>query len=68
MMTEKLLLALFYVYYERTDVTNKDNTSIGDLISMEVLVQLVCGCTLGYTSPRRLKIDDEGYPIATLWI
>jgi carboxypeptidase C (cathepsin A) len=54
--------ALFYTYYERTDVENDDNRPI--------FVSFNGGpgagslwMHLGYTSPKRLKISDEGYPV-----
>ncbi len=58
----KAIAGLFYVYYERTDVTNKDERPLvisfnGGPGTASVWMHL------GYTSPRKLKIDDEGYPI-----
>lgn len=54
--------ALFYTYYERTDIKNKNQRPI--------FVSFNGGpgagslwMHLGYTSPKRLKISDEGYPI-----
>lgn len=54
--------ALFYTYYERTDVDNKSRRPI--------FVSFNGGpgagslwMHLGYTSPKRLKISDEGYPV-----
>lgn len=54
--------SLFYTYYERTDVKNDENRPI--------FVSFNGGpgagslwMHLGYTSPKRLKISDEGYPI-----
>ena len=58
----KAIAGLFYVYYERTDVTNKDERPLvisfnGGPGTASVWMHL------GYTSPKKLKIDDEGYPI-----
>lgn len=54
--------SLFYTYYERTDVENDDNRPI--------FVSFNGGpgagslwMHLGYTSPKRLKISDEGFPV-----
>ena len=54
--------ALFYTYYERTDVDDKSQRPI--------FVSFNGGpgagslwMHLGYTSPKRLKISDEGYPV-----
>ncbi len=54
--------ALFYSYYRRTDVENSENRPI--------FVSFNGGpgagslwMHLGYTSPKRLKISDEGYPV-----
>lgn len=53
---------LFYTYYERTDVKNKDRRPLvisfnGGPGSASVWMHLA------YTGPRILKIDDEGFPI-----
>ncbi len=53
---------LFYTYYERTDVRDKDTRPLvisfnGGPGSASVWMHLA------YTGPRILKIDDEGYPI-----
>ncbi len=58
----KAVAGLFYVYYERTDVTNKDERPLvisfnGGPGTASVWMHL------GYTSPKKLKIDDEGYPV-----
>ena len=58
----KAIAGVFYVYYERTDVTNKDERPLvvsfnGGPGTASVWMHL------GYTSPRKLKIDDEGYPV-----
>jgi len=54
--------ALYYTYYERTDVENNDNRPIfisfnGGPGAGSLWMHL------GYTSPKRLKISDEGYPV-----
>jgi carboxypeptidase C (cathepsin A) len=53
---------LFYTYYERTDVKNKDRRPLvisfnGGPGSASVWMHLA------YTGPKILKIDDEGFPI-----
>lgn len=58
----KAIAGLFYVYYERTDVSNKTERPLvisfnGGPGTASVWMHL------GYTGPRKLKIDDEGYPI-----
>ena len=54
--------ALYYTYYERTDVENTDNRPIfisfnGGPGAGSLWMHL------GYTSPKRLKISEEGYPV-----
>ncbi|MCE7995303.1 MAG: carboxypeptidase [Roseivirga sp.] len=58
----KPIASLFYTFYERTDVNNKDRRPLvisfnGGPGSASVWMHLA------YTGPRILKIDDEGYPI-----
>ena len=58
----KVVAGLFYTYYERTDVTNRDARPLvisfnGGPGSASVWMHLA------YTGPAVLKIDDEGYPI-----
>ncbi|MHA8069445.1 S10 family peptidase [Aquirufa ecclesiirivi] len=58
----KAIAGLFYVYYERTDISNKTERPLvisfnGGPGTASVWMHL------GYTGPRKLKIDDEGYPI-----
>ena len=58
----KAIAALFYVYYERTDVINKETRPLvisfnGGPGTASVWMHL------GYTGPKKLKIDDEGYPV-----
>jgi carboxypeptidase C (cathepsin A) len=54
--------SIFYVYYKRTDVKNKDNRP--------VLFSFNGGpgtgnlwMHLGYTSPKRLKVSPNGWPV-----
>lgn len=54
--------SLFYVYYERNDVDDKSSRPLvfsfnGGPGSASVWMHI------GYTGPRFLRIDDEGYPI-----
>ena len=56
------IASLFYTFYERTDVKDKDRRPLvisfnGGPGSASVWMHLA------YTGPRILKIDDEGYPI-----
>ena len=58
----KAIAGLFYVYYERTDVSNKETRPLvisfnGGPGTASVWMHL------GYTGPKKLKIDDEGYPV-----
>lgn len=58
----KTLAGLFYTYYERTDVGNKENRPLvisfnGGPGSASVWMHIA------YTGPVVLKIDDEGYPV-----
>jgi carboxypeptidase C (cathepsin A) len=54
--------SLFYVYYRRTDVDDVDHRPLvfsfnGGPGSASVWMHI------GYTGPKFLKIDDEGYPV-----
>lgn len=54
--------SLFYVYYERSDIEDKANRPLvfsfnGGPGSASVWMHI------GYTGPRFLNIDDEGYPV-----
>src|SRR5699024_3944410 len=54
--------ALFYTYYERTDMEDNDNRPIfisfnGGPGAASLWMHL------RYTSPKRLKISDKGYPV-----
>jgi carboxypeptidase C (cathepsin A) len=58
----KPLAGVFYTYYERSDVK--------DLTTRPLVISFNGGpgtssvwMEIGYTGPRMLKIDDEGYPI-----
>jgi carboxypeptidase C (cathepsin A) len=58
----KPIAGLFYTYYERTDIQNKESRPLvisfnGGPGSASVWMHLA------YTGPAVLKIDDEGYPI-----
>src|SRR5699024_6975100 len=54
--------ALFYTYYERTDMEDDEHRLIfisfnGGPGAASLWMHL------GYTSPKRLKISDKGYPV-----
>ncbi len=56
------IAGVFYTYYERDDVTDKTNRPLvisfnGGPGTPSVWMEI------GYTGPRLLNIDDEGYPI-----
>ncbi len=56
------IASVFYVYYERTDVRDRASRPLvisfnGGPGSASVWMHI------GYTSPRFLRIDDEGYPV-----
>lgn len=58
----KPIATLFYTYYERTDISNKDRRPLiisfnGGPGSASVWMHIA------YTGPKILKIDDEGYPV-----
>ena len=58
----KAVAAVFYVYYERSDVTDKGNRPLsfsfnGGPGSSSIWMHV------GYTGPQRLNIDDEGNPV-----
>lgn len=59
---EKAIAGVFFTYYERTDIANKDSRPLvisfnGGPGTSSVWMEI------GYTGPRILKIDDEGYPV-----
>jgi carboxypeptidase C (cathepsin A) len=58
----RAVAALFYVYYQRTDVDDTEDRPLtfsfnGGPGSSSVWMHL------GYTGPRQLNIDDEGFPV-----
>ncbi len=58
----KVIASLFYTYYERTDVTEKNKRPLvmsfnGGPGSASVWMHVA------YTGPKLLNIDDEGYPV-----
>lgn len=58
----KPVATLFYTFYERTDVSNKERRPLvisfnGGPGSASVWMHIA------YTGPKVLKIDDEGYPV-----
>ncbi|WP_143306874.1 S10 family peptidase [Chitinophaga vietnamensis] len=58
----KAIAGLFYTYYERTDVKDRDARPLvisfnGGPGTPSVWMQIA------YTGPRLLNIDDEGYPV-----
>ncbi len=58
----KPVAGLFYVYYERSGVTDRAARPL--IFSFNGGPGAAsCWMHLGYTGPRRLLIDDEGYPV-----
>ena len=58
----KVIAGVFYTYYERTDIKDRDSRPLvisfnGGPGTPSVWMEL------GYTGPRMLNIDDEGYPV-----
>jgi len=58
----KLLAGVFYTYYERSDIKDKADRPLvisfnGGPGTPSLWMEL------GYTGPRSLNIDDEGYPV-----
>ncbi len=56
------IASMFYTYYERSDVTNRDARPLvisfnGGPGSASVWMHIA------YTGPKQLRIDDEGYPV-----
>ena len=57
----KPIATLFYVYYERSDVT--DRTTRPLIISFNGGPGAAsCWMHIGYTGPKRVLVDSEGYP------
>lgn len=59
---DEAVASLFYTYYERTDVTDRERRPLvvsfnGGPGSASLWMHI------GYTGPRLVRIDDEGYPI-----
>jgi carboxypeptidase C (cathepsin A) len=58
----KPIAGLFYVYYERAGIADRSNRPL--IFSFNGGPGAAsCWMHLGYTGPRRLNIDDEGYPV-----
>ena len=58
----KIVAGVFYTYYERTDI--KDRTERPLVVSFNGGPGTPSlWMELGYTGPRTLNIDDEGYPV-----
>lgn len=58
----KIVASLFYVYYERSDVSDKKSRPL--FISFNGGPGAAsCWMHLGYTGPKRVIIDSEGYPV-----
>ncbi|MGA0558458.1 S10 family peptidase [Larkinella sp. VNQ87] len=56
------IASLFYVYYERSDVTDRASRPL--FISFNGGPGAAsCWMHLGYTGPKRVLVDDEGYPV-----
>ena len=58
----KVIASLFYIYYQRTDLSNRDKRPLvfsfnGGPGSASVWMHVA------YTGPKMLNIDDEGYPV-----
>lgn len=58
----KVIASLFYTYYQRSDISNKDKRPLvisfnGGPGSASVWMHVA------YTGPKMLNIDDEGYPV-----
>ena len=56
------IAGLFYIYYEKTGVTDRASRPL--VFSFNGGPGAAsCWMHLGYTGPRRVNIDDEGYPV-----
>ncbi len=58
----KPIAGVFYTYYERTDIHDREKRPLvisfnGGPGTPSVWMEI------GYTGPRRLNVDDEGYPV-----
>lgn len=58
------IAGIFYTYYERTDISDEER------LTRPLVISFNGGpgtgslwMELGYTGPRKLNIDDEGYPL-----
>ena len=61
---DKAVAALQYTYYERTDIDDGDRAARPFVISFNGGPgSASLWMHLGYTSPKQLVIDDEGYPL-----
>jgi carboxypeptidase C (cathepsin A) len=60
--TGQPIASLFYVYYERSDVTDRAPRPL--VISFNGGPGAAsCWMHIGYTGPKRVNIDSEGYPV-----
>jgi len=58
------IAGVFYTYYERTDITDEERQTRPLVISFNGGPGTASlWMELGYTGPRKLNIDDEGYPV-----
>jgi len=58
------IAGIFYTYYERTDITDEQRLTRPLVISFNGGPGTASiWMELGYTGPRRLNLDDEGYPV-----
>jgi carboxypeptidase C (cathepsin A) len=58
------IAGVFYTYYERSDITDEERTMRPLVISFNGGPGTASlWMELGYTGPRKLNIDDEGYPV-----
>ncbi|HET7320976.1 MAG TPA: hypothetical protein VFI96_00600 [Longimicrobiaceae bacterium] len=58
------IASLFYVYYERSDVSEQEQANRPLIISFNGGPGTgSLWMHLGYTGPKRLKVSDEGFPI-----
>jgi len=58
------IAGVFYTYYERTDVTEEERKTRPLVISFNGGPGTgSLWMELGYTGPRKVNVDDEGYPV-----